>query len=451
MREVDSIGGIQRKEIEEVDLSCILRYVSSAELERYENEQFRVEAEAEAVALRADAEELARRRLKKNARVPGAGRGSWMVSRPDLETEAPTRQPGRPRGSRGKGRGRGRGRGRGSMVVSSRSRNADMQEGLVHAESEALHHEEEGIKTIIRETNAEKNEEAHARAQTSPSLMRSAFVANSALKGSPVQRRLSASFTLRGEPEAPEIDDDSDFGLDGYDAGSTSSAALQLRLEDDIRGRAIQESKQQLMDIDEGEHCSKRRRTESAASSGWMPTAPTVSIPEDAFRQTPLFQDRSSVLDSDSHTADEAIPPDAFHQTSLFVDRSSLPESDSDSADGSIPAQPPSVPHHIPQHRLHNGADAEDTIRVSSQADRSAHHQQHQRSHQHEDEESVEEYAVESIIEHFCKGGKKYYLVKWEGYDDKHDWLPEEDLEGAADLVAKYNEQISRSKGKEMR
>jgi hypothetical protein len=93
-------------EIVHVDLSRILEYVSPDELERYENEQFKIEAQAEAEAMRVKAEEVAQRRLEKNARVPGAGKGSRMLSGLGLDAEA--RRPGRPRG-RGRGRGRAEG------------------------------------------------------------------------------------------------------------------------------------------------------------------------------------------------------------------------------------------------------------------------------------------------------------------------------------------------------
>jgi hypothetical protein len=67
-----------------------------------------------------------------------------------------------------------------------------------------------------------------------------------------------------------------------------------------------------------------------------------------------------------------------------------------------------------------------------------------------EAEEDPEEYVVEAIIEHYYDDeGKKYYLVKWEGYQDSHDWLLEEDLAGASELVAGYNERVRRRKGKD--
>jgi hypothetical protein len=64
-------------------------------------------------------------------------------------------------------------------------------------------------------------------------------------------------------------------------------------------------------------------------------------------------------------------------------------------------------------------------------------------------EDDAEEYVVEAIIEHYREAGRTYYLVKWQGYEDSHDWLPSEDLEGAAELVAEYNEKIRRRKAKQ--
>ena len=64
--------------------------------------------------------------------------------------------------------------------------------------------------------------------------------------------------------------------------------------------------------------------------------------------------------------------------------------------------------------------------------------------------DNAEEYVVESVLGHFCDNeGVKYYLVKWEGYEDSHDWLTEEELQGAAEVVAQYNERVQRRKGKQ--
>ena len=68
------------------------------------------------------------------------------------------------------------------------------------------------------------------------------------------------------------------------------------------------------------------------------------------------------------------------------------------------------------------------------------------------DNEDAEEYVVEAINEHYYDDdGKKFYLVKWQGYKDSYDWLPKEDLEGAAELVFKYDESLRRKQGKAKR
>jgi hypothetical protein len=66
-----------------------------------------------------------------------------------------------------------------------------------------------------------------------------------------------------------------------------------------------------------------------------------------------------------------------------------------------------------------------------------------------EDEDAAKEYVVEAIINHYRNAGKKLYLVMWEGHKDSHDWLLEEDLEGAAELVAEYNASVRKRKGKQ--
>jgi len=65
-----------------------------------------------------------------------------------------------------------------------------------------------------------------------------------------------------------------------------------------------------------------------------------------------------------------------------------------------------------------------------------------------EDEEDADEYAVESILAHSHQGGVEYYLVKWEGYEEVTDWLPESALEGAAEMVAEYNARVRPKKKK---
>lgn len=64
------------------------------------------------------------------------------------------------------------------------------------------------------------------------------------------------------------------------------------------------------------------------------------------------------------------------------------------------------------------------------------------------EEDDAEGYVVEAIIEHYRDAWGKFYLVKWQGCKNSHDWLPEEDLEGAAELVAEYSEKVRRKKMK---
>lgn len=388
-----------RKEIEEVDLSRILEYVSPHELERFENAQFKIEAEAEAEVLRQEAKELALRRLEKNDRASGAGKGSRMLSGLGLDPEAPAR--GRPRG-RGRGRGRASWRGRGAMTMHSRSRDEETQHDLEPIE--ALHRDEEDIQRIIAETESEEEDsEEGSRRQASPNLMRSAFVANSALPVSPVvpHRRLSTlSMIQRGHPEVPDIgDSDIDGGND--DARSMSSVAVQLQYENHFRGQTVAESEDET--LEEDGHRSKRRRTASTASDRRMPTT----------RMSSSYHPRRT-------------QPRPSHES----------ENAGNSSNDSIPADP-----HSASRRLVAIDHDNDTVHVQSHPNAPSTSQED--SVEEEDSEA-EEYAIEAILEHYYNGQTKYYLVKWEGYEDSHDWLPEERLAGAAELVAEYNARIRR-------
>ena len=64
-------------------------------------------------------------------------------------------------------------------------------------------------------------------------------------------------------------------------------------------------------------------------------------------------------------------------------------------------------------------------------------------------EDPAEEYVVEAIRQHYHDGIQNNYLVKWEGYEDSFDWLPERDLGGAAELLAEYHETLERERRKE--
>ncbi|KAH3904057.1 hypothetical protein HBH56_240570 [Parastagonospora nodorum] len=396
-------------ELLHVDLSRILEYVSPEELERFENEQFQVEAEAEAVAMRMEAEELRRRRLEKNARSAAMGQGSRMLSGLSLDPEM--RPRGRPRG-RGRGRGRGSWRGRAALV--SNTREQDTQDQLVDAEVEELIQTEDGLQMMmINETDSEDGDfAADLEARRSPNMARSAFVANSALPLSPVlshRRPSGAPSMLRNPTVASDDDEESDLELVDRDARSTSSAAMQLRIEDDIRGRP-----ETAPDDDGDSHRSKRRRTESTTSTQRRPRA-QENLPELPNQRSPYSN--------------------------------AIPESPAEDSDDAIPAHEPNALYRSLQNGNSNGTEL-DNIHVQSPTVRAPVEQQSGDDNDDE-EEDAEEYVVEAIIEHYRDAGKKFYLVKWQGYEDSHDWLPEENLEGAAELVAEFNEKVRRRKMKD--
>ncbi|CAN9385434.1 unnamed protein product [Alternaria alternata] len=323
----DRHDSIDRMEVEDVDFTRIMQYVSPAELERYETEQFRLEAEAEAVAIRTEAEDLARRQLHKNTKLPSTNRGSRMLSGLELPVSLPTRARGRPRRSRGRGKGRTR-----DLVFDSRQLEDETREELVDSEPITTHCLTDYVRQPI---------------QTSPGVARSAFVANSALPVSSIPTKLSTSLPQQGHTGL--LDLDNDVGL----------------------ARASRVAK------------------------------PLSNTSDDMLLHTPLLFDQSSTTASDS--------------------------------DDTIPAQPP--PHHESNDDVDN-----DTIHMHAVP--SDNHSSEYSKKYEEDAEGAEEYVVEAIVNHFQEDGKKYYLVKWDGYEDSHDWLPEEDLEGAADLVAEYNERL---------
>ncbi|KAL1793018.1 hypothetical protein ACET3X_008000 [Alternaria dauci] len=236
----DGNDSLDRTEVEEVELGRIMQYVSPAELEHFETKQFRLEAEAEAISIRTEAEDLARRQLLKNAKAPHTNRGSRMLSGLGLPVGLPTR-----------------------------TRDSENDAGLALASRDAK---------------------------------------------------------------------------------------------------------------------------------------PLSSAPDDMFLQKPVLFDQSSTAASDS--------------------------------DDTIPAQPP--------HREFNEDVNNDNIDMHK-APSNRHSAEHDKNDE-EDAEGAEEYVVEAIVEHFREDGKTYYLVKWDGYEDSHDWLPEEDLEGAPDLVAEYNERVAGKK-----
>lgn len=163
-----------RTEVQTVDVSRILQYVSPSELERFENEQFRVEAEAQATADREEEEKQARRRTAKNARATGSGRGRGRGSRM-LDGLGISKLPTRTRDGQARGRiGR---RGRGGLALSR-----ELPEEMTEARPQDA-----------TATSSGKEEQPRV---ASPNLMRSAFIANSALPPPPLQH---------DHPEVPDI------------------------------------------------------------------------------------------------------------------------------------------------------------------------------------------------------------------------------------------------------
>jgi hypothetical protein len=390
------------------DSACRFEFTSPDQLERFENEQFQIEAEAEAVAARVEAEELTRRRLEKNSRVSGTGQGSRMLNGIDADVRRHTR--GRPRGrSRGRGRGRVSGRGRGALTSTS---GGDMGETTAGVEAyEAMRQEEEDMQLVIAETDSDEGELARSsRAQISPNAARSAFVTNSALPTSPEvsHRHLSSILVM---PRTYSEDDQSDTEL--VDAGarslSVSSAGMQLGTEDVDRGRS--ESSSAVGSTELEQHTNRQQRTEDPTSSSSV----TMASPA---QPRYLYLNVSPV----PSVPETAAGSDAYGEY--------------------IHAQPQVPVHRGPQHR---SSDTElDTPHVRSPTvDQLA-----RSPGDDEDGDDAEEYVVEAIMEHYREAGKKFYLVKWEGYEDSHDWLPEEDLEGAHELVAEYNARIRKCKGK---
>jgi hypothetical protein len=382
-----------------------LQMVSPAELERYETEQFRIEAEAEAIAMRTEAEYLARRQLQKNAKAPNTNKRSHMLSGLGRAVEPSARARGRSRGRRGRGRGRSRG-----LMLSFRQLTDDMDEELVDIEPTAFKRPTENIRQPM---------------QISPGVVRSAFVANSALSVSPVLQTFSTSYPQQEHSDLSELEDEEDVTLAGRAAKSITSATMQSC---DLPAPTIEV---------EGEDDSKDylynrpRGMESISSSQLLPVTATISPSTDEFLQAVSIVAPSSVRDSSPSATVSLTAVDVSQHTTHSSDGSPIAVSDSDDA---LHAQPPPPSHEINED-MNN-----DIIHMHT-----THSDPQSLEHENNDcadADGAEEYVVEAIIEHFQEDGKMYYLVKWEGYEDSHDWLPEEDLDGAADLVAEYKERV---------
>ncbi|KAF2684998.1 hypothetical protein K458DRAFT_417838 [Lentithecium fluviatile CBS 122367] len=398
-KDASSGDGKGREETVPVDLSRILKYVSRRELSRFENAEARAEAEAVAVVARAEAEELAKRRLEKNARVAGVARGSRMLNGLGLDPEVRTR--GRPRGRGRRGMPRGGWPGRGGLAAQANEMADDLvSEDVKNAKPlEAPDREDELLQQMTAETSEEEEDEQLAK-PPSPDLRRSSLIVNSALPASPLAayRSLPKPFNLRrGEPDVDDIDTKDD-------TQSMQSAAVQLQFEGDIRGRSGFESEESEQD----RHRTKRRRTESTSHS-----RPPAGAPSKQMSTLAHNLSKNLVTEMPQSSSEE-----------------SFEENDT------ISVQRPATAHSTnkqPAHRsrpTYQDDDPEDD------------------EEQEDEEPETEEYVIEAILDHSYQDDTKYYLVKWQGYADSSDWVSAEDLAGAPEMVAEYEDMVRRKKEK---
>jgi hypothetical protein len=62
--------------------------------------------------------------------------------------------------------------------------------------------------------------------------------------------------------------------------------------------------------------------------------------------------------------------------------------------------------------------------------------------------DDTQEWAVEKILDSKVVQGKRYLLVKWEGWPDEYtQWEPEENCENAYDLIVAYEAQAKKQRG----
>ncbi|KAF3005811.1 hypothetical protein E8E13_007993 [Curvularia kusanoi] len=393
-------------EIERVDASRILQYVTPRELERFENEQFKIEADAQAVADREEKEEQIRKRMAKNARMTEIGKGALNPTLGGLGIDPELRSSSKPRG-RPRGRGRGRGGGRGSWRTRGATAPAGMRSNeIAHddiVDSDASQPSLQRAATSDREVPETSESEDDLLGPTSPALKRSAFVTNSALPLSPVHQQIPAALASSRRVNSVLDNDHGDITSED-DIGSTSSAAMQLQFEGGEGNMAsIDADSDDQDELDR--HRAKRPRTESITPQHTLMFPPSSQIEVSE-------SEGSSVL--------------AGHFSAVNADQCSDASLDDHAA-------------------LHNGFSSSPKAKLSRDGALD-------NSEDRSDEEDAEEYVVETISEHYLDdNGKIFYLVKWQGYDDSYDWLPGEDLDGAAELVHEYRESVKRKKGKAKR
>ncbi|KAF1358171.1 hypothetical protein EJ07DRAFT_180371 [Lizonia empirigonia] len=389
-------------EVKRVDLSRILQYVSPRELERFENAQFKIEADAQAVADKVEEDEQIQRRMEKNARMASSRqeRENNMSDGLGIDPELQST-----------GRGRGNWRSRGSSALGGSHRELPQDEVVDSQPSQTFDRRTQRLHPEVAETDVESEEldsEDALPQSASPTFMRSAFVANSALPLSPVLPSRHALTALqRGHPEVPDIGDSDSTSVDGQD-GHVSSAAIQFQFEGDFGDAAIAESESESVSSDaEDAHRSKRRRTESVEP-----------------QQELLFPPSSQIAESESSDDSNPADPPSTIKAPRHVDVDSFQPARKATSSPPPPPPPPPSPFPLPP-----PPQREEIDETPSSGE----------------DEDTEEYVVESILQHIrYDEGPTYYLVKWEGYDDTFSWLPEENLEGAADVVAEYIERIRR-------
>jgi hypothetical protein len=146
-----------------------------------------------------------------------------------------------------------------------------------------------------------------------------------------------------------------------------------------------------------------------------------------------MFNDRSSALESSSLPTENPLPAEAFQQTPMFQDDpSSVLRISSESSDNSV-----LLPFLGGQYANSQPSDDMNPQDVDTNHGNTIHIQPGTT-----DDAEADEYVIEAIIDHYIDHATRYYLVKWEGYEDSHDWLQEKDLADAQELLHEYNKKI---------
>jgi hypothetical protein len=288
-------------------------------------------------------------------------------------------------------------------------------------------HQTEGEEDEVEEDEVEEDEDMEPTSPSSPQVRRSAFVANSALLVSPVASHHNPIAMALDEEEHSSIADVDGLELevqDAHESASISETSTQFRSEVDFDAIAIDQTEDKIME-DTVEHQnmedygrqSKRRRTEGVAPQRHSSSTTSILATSDPRRRL---------------NGDRPPRPAASSQQAVTgpMDRYLTAQSQSTT----------------------NGVIV-DTMHIQAQSISAQHESEGESEGENENDtegENAEEYAVEAVLEHFYDDeGVKYYLVKWEGYEDSHDWLTEEELQGAPEIVAEYNERVRRRKGKQ--